>query len=113
MPEEVLTSLVHGMATARRSQELNSCAAIPSILPRTLAPAADGFPWCSMRRAQITLGNMAQGETALVEAILGDDPVAIPEAIKDAIRGGRIAGGSGSAVAHAAFVRMARFRYIE
>jgi len=102
----VLTSLVHGMATARRSQELNSWRH-PIDLASLVWAARDVLPTlCAQGREN---PGTWQGEEALVEAVLGNDPVAILEAIKDAIRAGASPEALGSAMAHAAFVRMARF----
>jgi nitrite reductase/ring-hydroxylating ferredoxin subunit len=103
---QVLTSLVHGMATARRSQELNAWRH-PIDLAALVWAARDELPalYAQGRDAPGTW----QGEGALVEVILGDDPVAAVQAIKDAIRAGASPEAMGSAVTHAAFVRMARF----
>jgi hypothetical protein len=103
---QVLTSLVHGMATARRSQELNSWRH-PIDLASLVWAARDELP-ALYAQGRDNPGTW-QGEEALVEAIVGDDPVAILEAIKGAIRAGASPEALGSAVAHAAFVRMARF----
>ncbi len=103
---QVLTSLVHGMATARRSQELNSWRH-PIDLASLVWAARDELP--ALYAQGTDKPGTWQDEAALVEAILGDDPSAILEAIKDAIRAGASAQAMGSAVAHAAFVRMARF----
>jgi nitrite reductase/ring-hydroxylating ferredoxin subunit len=103
---QVLTSLVHGMATARRSQELNSWRH-PVDLAALVWAAREELPalYTQGRNNRSTW----QGEDVLVDAILGDDPVAILEALKGAIRAGASPEALGAAVAHAAFVRMARF----
>jgi nitrite reductase/ring-hydroxylating ferredoxin subunit len=103
---QVLTSLVHGMATARRSQELNAWRH-PIDLAALVWAARDELP-ALYAQGRNALGTW-QGEGALVQVILGDDPVAIVQAIKDAIRAGASPEAMGSAVTHAAFVRMARF----
>jgi nitrite reductase/ring-hydroxylating ferredoxin subunit len=103
---QVLTSLVHGMATARRSQELNSWRH-PIDLASLLWAAREELPALYARGKHSR--RIWQGEDALVEAILGDDPVAILEALKEAIGAGASPEALGSAVAHAAFLRMARF----
>jgi nitrite reductase/ring-hydroxylating ferredoxin subunit len=103
---QVLTSLVHGMATARRSQELNSWRH-PIDLASLVWAAREALPPLYAHGRDNP--NTWQGEEALVEAILGDDPVVILEAIKGAIQTGASPQALGSAVAHAAFVRMARF----
>ncbi|MGH8071771.1 MAG: Rieske (2Fe-2S) protein [Candidatus Entotheonellia bacterium] len=103
---QVLTSLVHGMATARRSQELNSWRH-PVDLASLVWAAREELP------ALYTQGRNSRrtwrDEDRLGEAILGDDPVAILDALKEAIQGGASPEALGSAVAYAAFVRMARF----
>ena len=103
---QVLTSLVHGMATARRSQELNSWRH-PIDLASLVWAAREELP---VLYAQGMDNPRAwRGEDGLVDAILGDDPVAILEALKEAIRTGASPEALGSALAHAAFLRVARF----
>jgi nitrite reductase/ring-hydroxylating ferredoxin subunit len=103
---QVLTSLVHGMATARRSQELSAWRHPIDIASLVWAAREELPALCAQgRRSRGTW----QGEDALVNAILGDDPAAILGAIKQAIQAGASPEALGSAVAHAAFLRMARF----
>jgi nitrite reductase/ring-hydroxylating ferredoxin subunit len=103
---QVLTSLVHGMATARRSQELSAWRH-PIDIASLVWTAREELP------ALYAQGKNHSGiwpdEDELVEAILGDDPCAILAAIKEAIQAGASPQALGSAVAHAAFLRMARF----
>jgi nitrite reductase/ring-hydroxylating ferredoxin subunit len=103
---QVLTSLVHSMATARRSQELNSWRH-PVDLASLVWAARDELPalYAQGRNSRGTW----QGEDMLGDAILGDDPDSILEALKEAVRAGAPPEALGSAVAHAAFLRMARF----
>src|SRR5919108_4664740 len=103
---QVLTSLVHGMATARRSQELNVWRH-PIDLASLVWAAREELP-ALYAQGRDDPGTW-QGEDALAEAILGDDPVTILEALKGAIRAGAPPEALGSAVAHAAFLRLARF----
>jgi nitrite reductase/ring-hydroxylating ferredoxin subunit len=103
---QVLTSLVQGMATARRSQELNSWRH-PIDLAALVWAAREELPGL-YAESRDNAGTW-QGEETLVEVILRDDPVASLEAIKEAIRAGAPPQALGSAVAHAAFLRMARF----
>ncbi len=103
---QVLTSLVHGMASARRSEELNSWRN-PIDLSSLVWEARDALPGLWEEGAK-SRGEW-EGEDALVNVILQDDPVATIEALKDAVREGATAEQAGSAVAYAAFLRMARF----
>ncbi len=102
----ILTSLVHGMATARRSEELNSWRN-PIDLISLVQEARAALP------GQWTEGEASRGEwdgeEALVSTILEDDPAATLNALKEAVRTGATAEQIGSAVAYAAFLRMARF----
>ena len=101
----VLTSLVHGMARARRSQELSAWRH-PIDLASLLWQARDELP------SLLNEGKQAAGwddADALAQHLLGDNPADILEAIKDAMRGGATAEQLGSVVAHAAFLRMAHF----
>jgi nitrite reductase/ring-hydroxylating ferredoxin subunit len=103
---QVLTGLVHGMATARRSQELNAWRH-PIDLASLVWAAREELP-ALYAQGQDEPGTW-QGENALVEIILGDNPVTTLEAIKEAIRAGATPQALGSTVAYAAFLRMARF----
>ncbi len=103
---QVLTSLVHGMARARRSQELSSWRH-PIDLASMVWRAREELP------SLVEMGAGRQGEwdgaDALAREMLSDSPAAIIDAIKEAIKSGASAGGLGSAVAYAAFLRMAHF----
>jgi nitrite reductase/ring-hydroxylating ferredoxin subunit len=103
---QVLTSLVQGMATARRSQELSAWRHPVDIASLVWAARRELPALCEEGKRN---DHRWQGEDALVEAMLGDDPVASLEAIKEAIRSGASPQALGSAVAYAAFLRMARF----
>ncbi|MBI3329441.1 MAG: Rieske (2Fe-2S) protein [Nitrospinae bacterium] len=103
---QVLTSLVHGMARARRSQELNSWRHPVDIASRVWVARAE-LPGLYKEGRRNRNGWQDQDE--LVSVMLGDDPVATLEAIKEAIRTGAPWEALGSAVAYAAFLRMARF----
>jgi nitrite reductase/ring-hydroxylating ferredoxin subunit len=103
---QVLTSLVHGMATARRSQELNAWRH-PVDIASLVWAAREELPelYAEGQRQR----NGWQRQDTLVDVMLGDDPVASLEAIKAAIRSGASPQALGSAVAYAAFLRMAHF----
>ena len=103
---QVLTSLVHGMATARRSEELNSWRN-PIDLVSMVQEARTALP--GLWEAGAAKYGEWDDEDALVSTILEDDPVATMGALKDAVRSGATAEQLGSAVAYAAFLRMARF----
>ena len=102
----VLSSLVPGMAGARRSEELNTWRQ-PVDIASLVWAAREELP------ALYEAGQHCTGEWddagALAWLILGDDPGVILTAIKDAIRAGATPEALGSAVAYAAFLRMARF----
>ena len=103
----VLTSLVHGMAGARRSEELNSWrhpVDVASLVWRTRAELPDLYEEGSTRR-----GTWQGNEGELAGVMLGDDPSATLEAIAQAVRSGAPPEALGSAVAYASFLRMARF----
>ena len=105
---QVLTSLVHGMATARRSEELNSWRN-PVDLISMVQNARAALPdlWAEGAAGRAT--GEWDDEDALVAAILEDDPAATLDALMDAVRAGASAESLGGAVAYAAFLRMARF----
>ena len=102
----VLTSLVHGMATARRSEELNSWRH-PVDIRSLVWQARDELP-ILFEEGEARRGEW-DGEGGLVELILGDDPAATLDAVKASVTSGAQPEQLGSAVAHAAFLRMARF----
>ena len=100
-----LTSLVHGMSRARRSQELSAWRH-PIDLASLVWQAREELP------ALCEQGRQASGwdgADALARNMLGDSPSDILDAIKAAIRSGATAEQLGSAVAYAAFLRMAHF----
>ncbi len=103
---QVLTSLVNGIATARRSEELNSWRN-PIDLSSMVWEARAALPglW---EQGEARRGEW-DDEESLVDTILEDDPAATLDALKHAVRSGATAEQLGSAVAYAAFLRMARF----
>ena len=102
---QVLTSLVHGMAQARRSQELNSWRH-PVDLAALVWAAREELPGLYDHGKS---KSDWRDEDNLAKVMLGDDPVDILESIKEAIRSGATPESLGSAVAYAAFLRMAHF----
>ena len=102
----VLTSLVPGIASARRSEELNSWRN-PIDLSSMVREARDALPELWRQGA----GSRGQwdDEQSLVDTILADDPAATLQALRQAVQAGAAADQLGGAVAYAAFLRMARF----
>ena len=103
---QVLTSLVHGIASARRSEELSSWRN-PIDLSALVWEARDALPelW---QRGAASRGQW-DDEQPLVDTILADDPAATLEALREAVQAGASAEQLGGAAAYAAFLRMARF----
>ena len=106
MAGQVLSSLVHGMARARRSQELSQWRQ-PIDLAAMVWQARAELP------SLLEQGRSRSGEwndaDSLASQMLGDSPSEILDAIKHAIAVGASAEQIGGAVAHAAFLRMAHF----
>ncbi len=102
----VLTSLVYGMARARRSQELSSWRN-PVDIASLVSQAREELP--SLYQDGRLVSDGWQGEDDLVRLMLEDDPAATLKGIKDAIVSGAPPEALGSAVAHAAFLRMVHF----
>ena len=102
----VLTSLVRGMARARRSQELNSWRH-PIDLSSLVWKVREELPelYAEGQRS----GRAWSDESSLARTLLGDDPVESLEGIKEAVRSGATPEALGSAVTYAAFLRMAHF----
>ena len=103
---QVLTSLVHGIASARRSEELNSWRN-PIDLSSMVWEARDALPELWQRGADSR--GQWDDEQPLVDTILADDPAATLQALRQAVTAGASAEQLGGAVAYAAFLRMARF----
>jgi len=103
---QVLTSLVHGMARARRSQELSSWRQ-PLDIVSLVWEARDQLPalYEEGRRKE----NGWHDQDQLAKEMLRDSPASTLDAIKEAIRSGATAAALGSSLAHAAFLRMAHF----
>ena len=106
MAGQVLPSLVHGMARARRSQELSAWRH-PIDISAMVWQARAELP-ALFEKGQGSPGGWDDADT-LASRMLGDSPVEITESIKEAIAGGATAEQLGAAVAHAAFLRMAHF----
>ena len=102
----MLTSLVRGMAGVRRSEELSSWRNpidISTMTWKAREALASAYDEGMARRGEW------DDEDALVETMLEDDPAATLDALVDAVRRGASEAQVGSAVAYAAFMRMARF----
>ncbi len=106
MAGQVLPSLVHGMAQARRSQELGAWRH-PIDIASMVWQARSELP-ALFEQGRSQSGGWDDAE-ALASRMLGDSPGKILESIKGAVAGGATAEQIGAAVAHAAFLRMAHF----
>ena len=106
MAGQVLPSLVHGMARARRSQELSQWRD-PIDIASMVWEAREQLPGLLDQGRNHSRKWDAAG--SLASQMLADSPGEIMAAIKEAIAGGATASQLGSAVAHAAFLRMAHF----
>ena len=103
---QILTSLVQGMAGVRRSEELSSWRNpidISSMVWRAREALGAAYAEGASRRGDW------DDEDALAGIILEDDPAATLDAMVEAVRRGASEAQVGSAVAYAAFMRMARF----
>ena len=103
---QVLTSLVHGMAGARRSQELSAWRH-PVDIASLVWEAREELPdlYEEGREKSVVWGE----EDQLARQMLKDSPTTILDAIKEAVRSGATAEALGSALSYAAFLRMAHF----
>ncbi len=106
MAGQVLPSLVHGMARARRSQELSQWRQ-PIDLASMAWEAREELP--GLLEQGLSRSGIWDGAESLAAEMLGDSPGEIMEAIKQAVTDGATAEQLGPAVAHAAFLRMAHF----
>jgi nitrite reductase/ring-hydroxylating ferredoxin subunit len=106
MAGQVLPSLVHGMARARRSQELSAWRH-PIDIAAMVWKARAELPELFERGRD--RGNGWDDADGLASRMLGDSPGEIIEAIKEAVAAGATPEQLGAAVAHAAFLRMAHF----
>ena len=106
MAGQVLPSLVHGMARARRSQELSQWRQPVDLAAMVWQARAELPTLLEQGRSRYGEWN---GADSLATRILGDSPGEIMESVKEAVADGATAEQLGSAVAHAAFLRMAHF----
>ena len=102
----VLTSLVHGMTGARRSQELSSWRHPVDIASLVWEARAELPALYQEGRQKSTEW---QEEDLLARQMLQDSPASILEGIKEAVRSGATPATLGSALSYAAFLRMAHF----
>ena len=103
---QVLTSLVHGMASARRSEELNSWRN-PIDLSSMVWSAREDLP--GLLQEASGPRSRWNDEDDLAAVLLDDRPADAIDALKEAVRDGATAEQLGGAVAYAAFLRTARF----
>ena len=106
MAGQVLPSLVHGMARARRSQELSQWRH-PIDIAAMVWEARAELP--TLKESGKTRAGEWNDADELAARMLGDSPGEIISSIKEAVSGGASAEQLGGAVAHAAFLRMAHF----
>ena len=110
MAGQVLPSLVHGMAGARRSQELSEWRHPIDIASMVWQARAELPELYERGRERASEWPDAWDDAdALASSMLGDSPSEIIASIKEAVAGGATAEQLGGAVAHAAFLRMAHF----
>jgi nitrite reductase/ring-hydroxylating ferredoxin subunit len=103
--DSVLPAVVGQMVAARGAEESTAwrqpidlialCAEAAAELPGLFATRPNGHGWSD--------------HPALAQALLGDDPTAIMDALKAAIRAGAVASDLGRSFAYAAALRLARF----
>ncbi len=106
MAGQILPSLVHGMARARRSQELSQWRQ-PIDLASMVWQARAELP-SLLEQGSARRGHW-HGDEVLASQLLGDSPGEVIGSIKQAIVDGATAEQIGAAVAHASFLRMAHF----
>ena len=104
--DQVLTSLVHGMAGARRSQELSAWRH-PVDIASLVREAREELPALYQEGRQKNI--VWDDEDQLAREMLRDSPATTLDAIKEAVRSGATAEALGSALSYAAFLRMAHF----
>lgn len=100
----ILPSLVRGMATARRSEELNNWRH-PVDLVCLLEPVYQRLPELVSRDPSGTWDDVHR----LAEILLGDDPVAIVSGLTGALEAGAGLSGVSLTLSYAAALRVARF----
>lgn len=103
---KILPSLVHPMAMAKRSQELNSWRH-PVDIAELVWKAREDLP--TVYQQGLDQRGEWRDEERLAKVILDNNPAATLDAIKEAIREGASPEQLGGAVAYAAFLRMAQF----
>ena len=104
--DQVLTSLVHGMASARRSQELSAWRH-PVDIASLVWDAREELPALYEQGRQKSI--VWQEQDQLARQMLRDSPATTLDAIKEAVRSGATAEALGSALSYAAFLRMVYF----
>ena len=106
----VLPSLVHGMARARRSQELSQWRQPVDLASMVWQARAELPDLLEQGREQGRNRSRGwDGAKALALQLLADSPEEVMESVKKAIAEGAAPEQLGDAVAHAAFLRMAHF----
>ena len=106
MAGQVLPSLVHGMARARRSEELSQWRHPIDIASMVSKARAEITALLEQGRSRRVIWDDAD---SLASQMMSDSPQEIVESINDAIVAGVSAEQLGATAAHAAFLRMAHF----
>ncbi|MCS6860283.1 MAG: hypothetical protein NZT92_08185, partial [Abditibacteriales bacterium] len=111
--QDILPTVVRQLVAARGGEESNAWRHPIDLVP-LLEEAFKELPALMEQGRARSLGidkgaGTYPNVTALAHAILGDDPVAIVNALKDAIRGGAPPTDLSKALAYAAALRIARF----
>jgi nitrite reductase/ring-hydroxylating ferredoxin subunit len=103
--DAILPTVVGQMVAARGAEESTAWRQ-PVDLIALCAQVAAELPGLFAARSNV---NGWSDHAALAQALLGDDPVAIMDALKAAIRAGAVACDLGRSLAYAAALRLARF----
>lgn len=102
--DEILSSLIRQLCTAQRGEEVNAWRHPVDLVPILHEAFAEMAAWLEAGK-----GKVWNRSPNLVDTLLGDDPHASVNALKDALEGGARPGHLAQALAYAAALRVARF----
>lgn len=105
---DVLPSLLAGLASARRSEELNTWRH-PDDLISMMEPVLDRLPWLVERAASVAGANSWDGFDDLATTLVSDDPTAIFQSLVGAFEAGAGLTQITQTLCYAAALRVARF----